>query len=395
MSDYAGSSVQSALELTARYAVDPREDLPPVTESVDGCGLIYLFDRSRDTKYQNAPGQDFLCYQAARYNGSPVFVFAICDGVSQSFYGDLAAGYMGVQLVDYLLTFSGRSDVITVDALFSALTSWVEESNPLTDQKPIPESLPGLVKSALEQKRAYGSETMFIGGLVDYASDRVTLVWMGDMTARVFDPQGVEIPLDPELFLTRERWSTRNGARNGYPHIQVWTIGEIGRILVHSDGVGSLADQLTDSSSESLAVRMSNVAAAQSESPASDDISILDIRLDRGYRLRLADKVVTGALSRSESITTSGRFRLKAKKNEQAAVQEQAPAIPIATPVASPAPVTVSVNDPSPESIVQSADIVKVPVRYRQDAVNLVAAALALAASVIGFWLYMRPFIAP
>src|SRR5204863_8715190 len=58
----------------------------------------YAYARSSDTRRVSDPGQDYLtfCYDDS------AFAFALCDGVSQSFFGDLAARFLGDALINWL-----------------------------------------------------------------------------------------------------------------------------------------------------------------------------------------------------------------------------------------------------------------------------------------------------
>src|ERR1041385_7373312 len=58
----------------------------------------YAYARSADTRKVGDPGQDYLTF---RYEEG-VFAFALCDGVSQSFFGDLAARILGDALLTWL-----------------------------------------------------------------------------------------------------------------------------------------------------------------------------------------------------------------------------------------------------------------------------------------------------
>src|SRR6266508_1024083 len=58
----------------------------------------HAYSRSADSRASGDTGQDYLTFHV--YDGR--FVFALCDGVSQSFYGDLAARLLGDMLVNWL-----------------------------------------------------------------------------------------------------------------------------------------------------------------------------------------------------------------------------------------------------------------------------------------------------
>ncbi|PJF34425.1 MAG: hypothetical protein CUN49_15725, partial [Candidatus Thermofonsia Clade 1 bacterium] len=73
-------------------------DTPARRERIGKVMLTYLYDRSRDSQQAGARGQDFIAF----CGNEKRLAFAICDGVSQSFYGDLAARFLGEKLVAWL-----------------------------------------------------------------------------------------------------------------------------------------------------------------------------------------------------------------------------------------------------------------------------------------------------
>src|SRR5688500_8353015 len=59
----------------------------------------YAYARSADSRAANDPGQDYLTFQEEGNS----FAFVLCDGVSQSFYGEIAARVLGDGLVAWLM----------------------------------------------------------------------------------------------------------------------------------------------------------------------------------------------------------------------------------------------------------------------------------------------------
>ena len=77
----------------------PQETETPLTAFETAVGTaLYLYNRSIDSVQANTIGQDFLVYRF----GPTDLSFAVCDGVGQSFMGDLAAQLLGEHLVDWL-----------------------------------------------------------------------------------------------------------------------------------------------------------------------------------------------------------------------------------------------------------------------------------------------------
>src|SRR5436305_1150770 len=85
----------------------------------------YAYARAAETRKFGALGEDYLTF---RYADS-VFVFALCDGVSQSFFGGLAARFLGDGLVNWLW-----QDQSTGTSEQSIRTAFTENLNTLAAQ---------------------------------------------------------------------------------------------------------------------------------------------------------------------------------------------------------------------------------------------------------------------
>lgn len=244
--------------------------------------LRYAYARSFDTRAADDPGQDYLTF---RYNDQAV-LFALCDGVSQSFYGDLAALYLG----DALLNWLGNSLGLTLDAptLASSLTSLLHDlTGPATEvveRHSLPESIPAMLRDVLEEKRALGSESTFICGRIDLPGTeipqgRVVLAWMGDSRLRLWRPDGELTKELGNTFKTEQRWSSRRGPVGGDPHFFVGPLTQEGhridRLVAYSDGLSSL-----DRHGPSLPnLALQDLIDQSGQAATSDDISFLEVWL--------------------------------------------------------------------------------------------------------------------
>jgi serine/threonine protein phosphatase PrpC len=247
-------------------------DTPARREVLPGLVLTYIFDRSRDSKKNNAPGQDFICYA----HNDDCLAFAVCDGVSQSFYGDIAARYIGEHLVTWLAGTTISNDEAFAAELDQKLNAWVEDGNALVQAKQLKPSLPPMLKDALERKRENGSEAMFIAGRIDLKAKQLALCWMGDMQFWLWDKHGAAMETEA-VSETKDRWSSRIGPKSGATHGSAYSMVKslrgITRLTVHSDGIGSRTDALRTISLASLDQLVIDLGAA----PASDDVSIFDV----------------------------------------------------------------------------------------------------------------------
>src|SRR5207248_124359 len=116
----------------------------------------YAYARAAETRKFDAPGEDYLTF---RYSEG-TFVFALCDGVSQSFYGGLAAHFLGDGLMGWLWqNLPGDLDVESVRATFTDhLNMLATRSRSLIADHPLPGDIPDMVRDVLEEKRTMGSE---------------------------------------------------------------------------------------------------------------------------------------------------------------------------------------------------------------------------------------------
>lgn len=260
------------------FRLDQKRESAPQAGENAFLGYRYAYARAADSRRDDEPGQDYLAFR----DGADHFVFAVCDGVGQSFYGDLAARLLGDALVDWLETGPPVADhpaalVDSLPAFLSALTATAAER---VDQYPIPDG-PPLLREVLLEKQARGSEAMFVCGRVDAPgparpNGRVLLAWMGDM--RVYLWRG-DRPVDlGGVHETDQRWSSRRGpvggAVNLYHGPLTDTQGEPVRLVAYSDGLKVLDKwanlRLTD-------VGLQRAIDHSNSLPDSDDLVYLEL----------------------------------------------------------------------------------------------------------------------
>ncbi len=233
--------------------------------------FTYVYARSRDSRGANTAGQDFIAY---RYDAHRI-AFAVCDGVSQSFYGEIAARFLGLRLVDFLWNTTAAATEPFLASLDQSLREWTTEASATVTAKTIRAELPEMQKVALERKRENGSESMFAAGLIDRRAEQIGLCWMGDMRLWLWDQHGRAVDIPGAVWETRERWSSRLGPKNGSPRGCLMPIAGITRITAHSDGVGRYGAQFSELSQDLLNSMVDELGKAA----ASDDVSVFDIDL--------------------------------------------------------------------------------------------------------------------
>ena len=213
-----------------------QESETPVTaQQRQAFGYRYAYSRSADSRVHQDQGEDYL---AIHENGQRL-VFALCDGVSQSFYGNLAARLLGEALVYWLWKGSPANEETFQKDLEAFLDSLVEPASKQVETYPIPQNLALMTHQVLEQKRAVGSESTFVASLLDFAAGQLFLAWMGDSRLRLWGEDGEITSRLGESFHTAERWSTRRG-RIGDLHIFSMPLSELRYLIAYSDGLARL-----------------------------------------------------------------------------------------------------------------------------------------------------------
>ncbi len=246
-------------------------------------GYRLAYARSADTRATDDVGQDFLSVREAPHK----IVFTLCDGVSQSFFGDLAARFLGEALVTWLwenVPLTTDTEAIRL-ALTDHLNSLVGPASAEVRQQDLPVDLPSMVRDVLEDKRAWGSETTFVCGCInmagaDFPHGRVVLAWMGDSRLKLWY-SGQVFPADlGGRFDVKQRWSTQRGVIGEPLNVFVAPLqdGErrVERLMAYSDGLATL-DECQKSPANDL---VQDMIIRAGEAATSDDVSFLEIWLE-------------------------------------------------------------------------------------------------------------------
>src|SRR5574341_1143123 len=230
---------------------------------------LYLYVRSADSINARTVGQDYLTF---RYEG-PDLVFVVCDGVGQSFMGDLAARILGDELLNWLWSLDQKPPDAQVfsRAVAQALNAMAATSAQQVTDYELPPGLPPILKQALEMQRQYGSESMFVAGrLALGGSDPwIALCWLGDSPVAAIDIDGQLVDLGPHGH-TSERWNATTGVK-GEVHTWVGSAEKVARVAGYTDGL-AVSEVPTDAD----LTRMMEVWEAN---PPADDASLFDVRL--------------------------------------------------------------------------------------------------------------------
>jgi len=241
------------------------------TISTPAYRVRYAFARSAESRAADEKGQDSLCFQ---YNDEQV-IFALCDGVSMSFMGDIAAAFLSKELVRWL---SGLN-VIELDELsfqqqlIEHLAQLVEPGSEIVNEYQLPDGLPAMFLSVLDEKRSLGSESMFICGVLNTQLNRLTLGWLGDSRLRLWLETKKQYQQEFQKALnTHDRWSTKRGCL-GRPTTFISDFDQIDRVVAYSDGFALLDGKMDSPYSNEALHKLLEVVGKM---PNSDDCSFFE-----------------------------------------------------------------------------------------------------------------------
>jgi hypothetical protein len=254
--------------IAGRFELRQDAETPLTTLSTPFGTVLYLYARSGDSVSSATVGQDYVTFQYGKAN----LAFTVCDGVGQSFMGDLAARVLGDGLTEWLWGIDRPDDAGSFSkAVTEALDRLTEKSAQQVADFKLPEHLPPLVVQALEMQRKYGSESMFVAGRLSLAGDDpwIALCWLGDSPVAAIDIDGQLVDLGPKGH-TSERWNSSTGVK-GTVHTWVGGAERVARVAGYTDGL-SVESVPTDAD---LARMMRDWV----KEPPADDASLFDVRL--------------------------------------------------------------------------------------------------------------------
>lgn len=267
------------------YKVNPEIETHPQVVRGKNFAYRYAYARSSDCRAEDEVGQDYLIFGKTE----DTFFFALCDGVSQSFFGDVAARVLGEGLLGWLEEVSTMANAASLRGSLSAfLGDLTRKGSAAVAEHPIPDDLAPMLQEVLAEKRSLGSESTFVCGRVDLPSDalpqgRLLLAWMGDSRLRFWGPKGERTSELRDTFRTEERWSTKRGVVNGEPHVHLLPLTDskgnqkVRRLMMYSDGL-TLLDEVEESISN---FRLKSLILKAGHSPTSDDVSFLEVWLSK------------------------------------------------------------------------------------------------------------------
>lgn len=265
---------------TFGYSIPQEIDTRYATLCYGRFEVRFGYSRAKESRENDDQGQDYVEFRIDRER----LAFALCDGVSQSFYGDIAARYLGDELVAWLWDLSHHQKMAEgfIELLRNLLAQKTSEASALVNEYPIQDETPKMVRDVLERKRSIGSETMFVCGCIDLPDNRIKdgsilLAWLGDSRLKLYRGRRDRTDLLAAKWNSAQRWSSKNGIIGGDPQYYCGTLRELNRLIAYSDGFESVEDKL----SRVGEIELTRLVYKLLETPESDDASLLDIRISR------------------------------------------------------------------------------------------------------------------
>lgn len=225
------------------YASIQTEQTPVRTAECPRAYVRYLYSPSKGSLASLAKGQDYLAWDYDEEEDALVFV--LCDGVSSSFFGDIAAKFLAEHLLKELLGEFGQelaamdNDQVRTNHVVSRLNGWVQDVRKEVADVDISRfsTLRQEIYSRLRNE--HGSQTVFISGRVDFSDPEpsLILIWMGNATGYLFNENAEPTAIDGEWH-DGNRWSSKEGVRGKlFLRTQALAASGIKRIMAASDGL--------------------------------------------------------------------------------------------------------------------------------------------------------------
>src|SRR5436305_3160502 len=186
--------------------------------------LYYGYRRWLEFDPSGSYGQDFFAIRADEC----YVVGVVADGVSQSFFGDLAAKAVGTYVIDIL--WRCRREPLAKEQIEVELHGLEGRVNELVQSREIrnPNSILG---QALEKTRAKGSQTVFTAFVLDVHNRAIVLYQVGDVAAWLYKSDR------SYSFFSADRLGRWSSAGQSQLALALKNEKNVVGVLLHSDGV--------------------------------------------------------------------------------------------------------------------------------------------------------------
>ena len=216
----------------------PQDEDTPVKYVENGHFFYrYAYLRSFEARASGKKGQDFL---AIKEDGQK-FVFGICDGISASFFGEVAAKFLGEKLMDYLWGFELTEYNDQFRAEFNEkLREWAVEATELLEKVELPDSPPMLRDVLKQQQQDYGSQTTFSAGVIDIAKKRMIFIQLGNNHSGFQQDSQWHVETTPRT--KNNCWSSKAGTLESSDVVEVYFREPPSAMFVTTDGLADFGN---------------------------------------------------------------------------------------------------------------------------------------------------------
>jgi serine/threonine protein phosphatase PrpC len=246
---------------------NPVADMMPTYFSAEPFQSLVAYARSADAHTLNEYNQDAFAIRASQQR----FVAVVADGVGQSFRGDVAAMAVAQSMMNVLWHTESLADHDIRDVLYHTLIELAPKVSSIIGDIDL-SHYPTMFREALMQRRAFGSESVFVALVIDIPLNVMRCFWLGDCRIRIYDTANNHVPIDPATFQTMERWSSTRRI-HGNMHTLQMPVTQLSRVVLYSDGLHTLDDLtlIQPDMRDIITTHMQN----SHTSPESDDITII------------------------------------------------------------------------------------------------------------------------
>lgn len=260
---------KDALQLICQQKADKVQYEELSFSSLDNSKKISIklgYRRCKNFDQSDSAGHDFAIVQADQEH----VVGIVADGVSQSFFGNIAAEFVAKKFLEML--WENRYNPLNYRQTESFLASIQKAASTKVNNFVIPQHLSPSLRHILEDvRRKEGSKTVFTGFLLDITSTTAYLYKVGDVVTFVQLENGGVLPVESD---PTGCWSTL-GQNRLKLHTQ--TIDLTKGILLKSDGIKNF---LEEAFCEEYAIKGEFITLAEQDS-IDDDVSFVAVHLNQ------------------------------------------------------------------------------------------------------------------
>lgn len=251
------------------------------------------YRKSEDAKL-NLRSEDYIVSELT----SEKALFALCDGVSSSFYGGIGSQFLGetilnwlgqVSFPDHLIPGNNESanhwlDTLTLN-LKTELNNKIKLATDIIQKKELTSEEELVRLAEITQRDDFGTQSNFISGILWPESTQlpngcVLFFWLGNARIRIFNNDKDLTHLlgwgnNPDQL--KEVWSSKEGVV-GSIYSYLTDFSKITTIIAYSDGLENVEEQIQPNINEAQLETLVN----QSQLIKDDDVTYLELSTIKG-----------------------------------------------------------------------------------------------------------------